>query len=149
MQRPEPLLVAVPLVLFLINRLFIGNSVLVIHQPAYNIMQLDSGILFWIVFACVIVPFQLHFLLRASEKWDPVFCRPHVYFTVSLLILFFIAFYGSSQPLPRIYFDISPAGKVTDSLYFNKTFSYIFLIELVLQFLFVMYFLIAIFKKAK
>lgn len=139
-QRPEPLLLAVPLLLFLLNKVFFDNATPGIHQ-------LDTRLLFWIAFALIVAPFQLHFLLRASRKWDPVFCRPHVYLTVGLSLLLFVTFYSSSQPLPKSLLDVPQSGRVINYFTYSKPFVYILLIQFILQFLFVIYFLIRIFQK--
>lgn len=140
-QRPEPLLLAIPLLLFLLDKVFFDNAI-------KGIQQLDTRLLFWIGFIFIIVPFQLHFLLRAARKWDPVFCRPHVYLTTGLLLLMFVTFYSSTQPLPEAAYDVPPSGNIADQFsYSNKSFAYLLLIEFILQFLFVIYFLIRLFQK--
>lgn len=141
LEKPEPLLLVIPLLLLLIEKVFFSDA-------APGMQQLNDNLLFWMAFAFIVVPFQLHFLLRASRKWDPVFCRMHVYITVSLLLLFFLTFYSTVQPLPQSFFD-TPSGtlKMTDSLIPDKKVAGILLTELILQFLFVVYFLIRIFQK--
>lgn len=148
-QKPEPLLLIIPLLLFAVNKIFISDTIADAHGQERNILQLDSSILFWIVFVFIIIPFLLHFLLRASGKWDAGFCRPHVYLTVGLLIILFIAFYADAEhaPLPGTYFEHTAGGKVIDLIYSGKTFAGIFLLEWMIQFLFIIYFLIRIFQK--
>lgn len=141
LEKPEPLLLVIPLLLLLLNKVFFSDA-------APGIQQLNDNLLFWMVFAFIVVPFQLHFLLRASRKWEPAFCRTHVYITVSLLLLFFLTFYSVTQPLPQSFFD-APAGAVKpmNSLMPDKKVSGILITELILQCLFVVYFLIRIFQK--
>lgn len=141
LEKPEPLLLVIPLLLLLLNKVFFSDA-------APGIQQLNDNLLFWMVFAFIVVPFQLHFLLRASRKWEPAFCRTHVYITISLLLLFFLTFYSATQPLPQSFFDASPGTvKVVDSFMPDKKVAGILVIEMILQCLFVVYFLIRIFQK--
>jgi|GEM_PF-6076510 len=148
-QRPEPLLLIVPLLLFAINKIFISDALVDAQGQERNLLQLDSSILFWIIFVFIVVPFLLHFLLKASGKWDAAVCRPHVYLTVAFSVLLFIAFYADMDqaPLPGAYFEHTAGGNLAQLTYSSKPFIGILLLEFMLQFLFTVYFLIRIFQK--
>ncbi len=130
-DKPEPFLLVVPLILFLISKFLI------------NSFAIDTAILFWAIFISAIVPFMLHFFLRASRKWQSKICVPHVYFTIGLLILLFMASLENSAAT-----GISPSPGIMDALLnANHILVSIFLLQAFLQLIAVIYFLQVIFKR--
>lgn len=150
-QKPEPLLIVVPLILFLLYKAFYGSSALDIHQQE-SFMQLGNSNIFWILFWFVIFPLQLHFLLRTSGKWEPAVCRVHVYVTVSLLIILFLLFFihlHAGAGAPRRYFSYSNiADRFNTAWYNSKPAVLVFILGFLVQLVFTVYFLRTIFKKA-
>jgi len=136
-DRPAPLLIVVPLILFLLHTIFFADPVL------------DASVFFWMAFAFVILPFLLHFLLKASGKWDPVVCRVHVYVTISVVVLLFTLLFvnTNSNSYPQQYGVHSVAQRLTDLWNYNKIFSAVFFAGLFVQLLFTIYYFVSIFQK--
>ncbi len=147
-QKPEPLLIVVPLILFLLYKLFAGNSALEIN-PEESFMQMNFSLTFWFAFVFFIAPSFMHYLLRLSRKWNPEVCRMQVFITIGLALLFFASYFtGSLASHSRSYVDTSTTafGMLWHTNMLN---AFILLAGWLVQALFTGYFLVTIFKKAK
>ncbi len=140
-RQPEPLLIIIPLLLLVIEKLFITSS----PPPVDGFFQLDASLLFLMAFALVMVPLLLHFLLKVSGKWQVRYCRPHVYLTAALMLLLFTAFYSVTPPETQ-WFRM-PAEQRTMRFFSGSNFGRLFLLALLVQLAFTVYFLRAIFKR--
>src|SRR5258708_1038149 len=96
----------------------------------------------------MITPYLLHFFLRSYGKWNPVFCKTHVYGSIGLQILVFIfsVDYSSISKSPKQYYYFSSLDSFQNS---NALLTIFFLLFLLLQILFLIYFFIRVFQKAK
>jgi hypothetical protein len=146
-EKPEPLLIVVPLLLFLVIKLtggVIDNTE--IQSFAHRNAGLDQSVLFWYLFSSVVAPVLMHFLLRTSRRWNPLVCRPHVYLTIGLTVLLFFTAY---QPGGTPQLSFSPgiiAGFAHD--FRNATsFEWMVLTGILWQIAFLCYFLVRIFQR--
>lgn len=141
-QKPEPLLIVTPLLLFGLYQLLSGSSA--INAGNDSFMQLSASMIFWIVFPLVVVPLMLHNFLRQSRKWDAKICVRHVYITIGILLLFFVSYY-ISVAAPRMYMDTASNGFLR-LWQRNSPGAFLLLVGWMLQVAFTLYFLRTIFK---
>jgi cell division protein FtsW (lipid II flippase) len=146
-QKPEPLLLLVPLILFGLSKLFTANTGVGVTPLENSNPEWEESVLFWVIVGFVAIPFLLHFLLRASRKWNPVVCRPQVYATVFLLLILFLLFYGNTSAMPAKELPDS-GGWLKDAWNHNAVFTAVLVAGFILQVFFVGYFLLTIFKKS-
>lgn len=146
-QKPEPLLLVVPLILFGLSQLFTANTGVGVSPLENSNPEWEESVLFWVIVGFVAVPFLLHFLLRASRKWNPVVCRPQVYATVFLLLILFLLFYGNTSATP-VKELTATGGWLIDAWNHNPVFTAVLVAGFVLQAFFVGYFLLTIFTRS-
>lgn len=148
MQKPEPLLIVVPIILFLLYKLFVGSSALNASQEI-TFMQMNLSLTFWFVFAFFIAPGFMHYLLRLSRRWNPEVCRMQVFITIGLGVLFFVSYVTNSlsaHSVIQIDNSSTAFGKLWNA---NTLNAFILLLGWLVQVLFTGYFLVTIFRKAE
>ena len=145
-QKPEPLLMVVPLLLFIFYKLLSGGATDDVQLASRQLGGLDSALIFWYLFGSVFVPVLIHHFLRTSRRWNPSICRPHVYLTIGLSIMLFIAFYSSNSALPPAFYK-RPSPNIIGYFQISTTFAWLLLFGFLLQNAFVGYYLVRIFKR--
>lgn len=148
LQKPEPLLIVVPIILFLLYKLFVGTSALDASKEI-TFMQMNLSLTFWFAFAFFIAPGFMHYLLRLSRRWNPKVCRPQVFITIGLGVLFFVSYFTNSLASHSgisVDNDSTAFGKLWSANMLNAV---ILVLGWTVQVLFTGYFLVTIFKKAK
>ena len=143
--RVENLLLLVPFALFVIDYFMYGNHPVDIHlHDTFFVIKS----FFILVLGFMITPYLLHFFLRSYGKWNPVFCKTHIYGSIGLQVVVFILSidYSSVSKSPKKYYDVSAWDSFQNS---NTLLVISSLLFLVLQFLFVIYFFVRVFPKAK
>jgi hypothetical protein len=146
-KRPENLLLIVPLLFLGIERIWFRDSLLDFHL--HDTMFVASrSVIFWIFLMLMAPMFMMHSFLR-SKKWrGGRFCNVHVVITVLCILMTGICLILTQQePIGRS-FSVADLKKVNLR---NELMGYCILgsvaIFVILQVLFLFYFIITIIKK--
>lgn len=146
-DKPEPLLIVVPLMLFLVVKLTGGViSDTEVQSFGHHNPALDQSILFWYLFSSVVAPILLHFLLRTSRRWNAAVCRPHIYLTIGLsILLFFTA--CQTEATAHLYDIQGIIARFLHDFRNATSFEWMLITGILWQIAFLGYFLVRIFQR--
>jgi heme/copper-type cytochrome/quinol oxidase subunit 1 len=144
LYRAENLLLLVPFALSVIDYFLYDNHPVDIHlHDTYFVIKS----FFILVLGFMVTPFLLHSFLRSYGKWNPVFCKTHIFSSIGLQILIFVLTvdYSSFSKSPKEFYDITLRDTYQDSGAVVAIAVLFFF--LLLQILFLIYFFIRVFQK--
>lgn len=145
----ENLLLILPLILFLVDKIFNDNSIIDIHfHDTYIVVS--NTVVFIVVFGLMSVLYLGHFILRTTHKRDINICKTHVLVSSFLLLLIFSLSYcfPDTAPIlsPKQYYDFSSQEIYSSVSIFYKILAFAGLLYFLIHTGFIIYFCIRIFR---
>ena len=152
LYRIENLLLITPLFCVVIYQVFLGNSAFDIHLHDTYFVTNSTGVLI-ITLIVMAAPYLFHLSLRYSGKRNRQICKIHVYATIllfTLVFVFLMLFINENLEISaRRYYDFSSWESKPLFSFFSNAIGLFILLFTLLQFWFLVYFLMITLKKVK